>query len=899
MWATTFASPVENWTFEPLAGTSSTSGSVDGARAAARFAQPAGLAADAAGNLYIADTSNSTIRKISPAGVVSTLAGTPGASGFEDGTGYAARFSQPTHCTVDRAGNLLVVDYGNRAIRKISPTGVVSTIAAPAMPVSAAPPGAPSVDFVRPTGVAVDGAGNVFVSDSEQNDPHYPVIGDVIWKITPAGAASVLAGERGVRGSTDGTGVAAHFNQPEDLAIDANGDLIVSDSSNFTIRRVTPAGVVTTIAGTAGKYGYVDAIGAAARFSGIQGVAIAPDGMVYGYGNDRLIRTISPAAYVSTLAVHPYSQVGSVQAVAVDAGGTIYVAVDDCIRKISPGGEISDWAGILSPLGEGDGFAAEALLNASAIAVDAANNLYITGDTTIRRVTPAGLVTTWVGATGLAGHVDGAGSAARFNAPAGLAFDHAGNLFVADAQDHTIRKVAPDRTVTTVAGLAGYSGSVDGAGAEARFASPIALAIDSADNLYVADSWNVTIRKITPSGVVTTLAGMPGKMGSEDGVGAAARFMPFLEGGLTVDHAGNLYVTDAVGLRKITPAGEVSTLFGREYAIGTGPAMDEQDNIYFAGRAGIFKFTPDRQLNVIGSLGGSGLVINRTGQLIVSDYGRLYVGRRDAAPSRLVNLSCRARTGAGADTLIVGFVVEGSGQALLARAIGPSLVAQQVPDALPAARLTLFAGSSSLATNEGWSDGPDADAISATATRVGAFALARGTRDAGVLTTLEGGVYTLHATGAAPGTVLAEIYDAADAATSSARLVNISARMALASGADVGIAGFVVSGDRSKTVLVRAIGPTLAHHGVEHPVARPRLRVFSGGDVIAENSGWNSGRYAATLPGVFTRVGASALETASNDAVLLLTLRPGVYTAHATSADGTPGIVLVDIYEVE
>ena len=154
------------------------------------------------------------------------------------------------------------------------------------------------------------------------------------------------------------------------------------------------------------------------------------------------------------------------------------------------------------------------------------------------------MVTTLAGLAGSSGSANGTGSAARFYYPFGVAVDSAGNVYVADTGNNTIRKVTPAGVVTTLAGLAGSSGSADGTGSAARFNYPSGVAVDSAGNVYVADTGNNTIRKVTPAGVVTTLAGLAGSPGSADGTGSAARF--YYPHGVAVDSAGNVYVADTV-----------------------------------------------------------------------------------------------------------------------------------------------------------------------------------------------------------------------------------------------------------------------------------------------------------------------------------------------------------------
>lgn len=327
----------------------------------------------------------------------------------------------------------------------------------------------------------------------------------------PAIAAPVtittVAGLAGTAGATDATGTAARFRFPLGVAVNAAGDTLVADEQNHVIRRVTAAGVVTTIAGTAGASGFTDGTGAAARFH-------------------------SPSA------------------VASDADGNLYVAdtLNHAIRKITAAGEVTTVAGN-GTAGSADGTGAAAQFSApQAVALNTAGTqLFIadTGNHTVRRLTLAtGAVTTLAGAAGEAGSLDGAGTAARFHSPTGIAADAQGRVFVSDTENNTIRQISTTGAVTTLAGLARSAGAADGTGAAARFNEPATLALDSAGtNLYILDSENHTLRRVAVStGAVTTLAGLAGTAGSADGAGATARFN--FPAGLAMSATGELRIAD-------------------------------------------------------------------------------------------------------------------------------------------------------------------------------------------------------------------------------------------------------------------------------------------------------------------------------------------------------------------
>jgi len=271
-----------------LAGSSSF-GFADGTGSAARFNYPEGIAIDGSGNLYVADRGNHSIRKITSSGVVTTLAGSS-SSGFADGTGTAAQFREPTGTAVDGSGNVYVADRGNHSIRKITPSGAVTTLAGSGTQGFADGTGI-AAQFHSPTGIAVDGSGNVYVADRGNNR---------IRKITPSGVVTTLAGS--TSGFADGTGTTAQFSAPAGIAIDGSGNLYVADQLNSLIRKITSSGVVTTLAGS-GSSGFADGTGTAAQFREPTGIAVDGSGNVYVADQlNQRIRKITPSGVVTTLA---------------------------------------------------------------------------------------------------------------------------------------------------------------------------------------------------------------------------------------------------------------------------------------------------------------------------------------------------------------------------------------------------------------------------------------------------------------------------------------------------------------------------------------------------------------------------------------------------------------------
>jgi sugar lactone lactonase YvrE len=598
--------PADSGTLAVFAGAISGIGTADGTGDRARFYDPSGVAVDGAGNVFVADHMSHTIRKITPAGVVTTFAGRAGAPGYADGPGADARFSYPSDVAADRAGNVYVADYSNDIIRKITPVGLVATLAG-RIRGSADGAGA-AASFTGPTGVTVDAAGNVFVADYGNR---------TVRMITPAGVVTTVAGSPGASGSQDGTGAAARFNSPSSVTVDAAGNLFVAESAGHTIRRITPAGVVTTLAGSPGASGSQDGGGADARFNQPAGVAVDGAGSVFvaEFAN-HTIRKITPGGVVTTLAgsagsIGSENGLGAVarfyhpNGLATDAAGHVLVAdsYNHTVRKITPAGVVTTFAGGGEAPGSEDGSGTVARFNyPQMLAVDGAGNLFVADGVnhTIRKITSAGVVTTLAGSPGSRGSADGAGTDARFNSPEGVAVDGAGNVFVADFGNHTIRKITPAGVVTTLAGSPGSSGSTDGAGADARFRSPYGVAVDGAGNVLVADSHNRAIRKITPEGLVNTLVGAASSSGYANDGGIASPFG--LPADLAVDGAGNVFVTDQDRgtVDKITPAGVVTTLAG---SLGApfGVAVDGAGNVLVAdlGNHVVLKITPAGEVSTI------------------------------------------------------------------------------------------------------------------------------------------------------------------------------------------------------------------------------------------------------------------------------------------------------------
>lgn len=266
--------------------------SADGTGAAARFDRPEGIATDKAGNLYVAEPASDTIRRITPQGVVTTLAGTRGAIGYADATGAAARFSGPSRLASDAAGTLYVTDTGNSAVRTVTPAGTVATLAGGGT-CGAADGRGTAARFCNPKGIALDGHGNLWIADSGNH---------TVRRIDAAGNVTTVAGSPGVCGSADARGGAARFCNPQDIAVDQWDNVYVVDTGNSTIRMIKPGGDVYTLAGQAGQCGAQDGGTTVSRLCAPAGIAVDGNDLYIADSDNGTVRRINLDNVTSTVA---------------------------------------------------------------------------------------------------------------------------------------------------------------------------------------------------------------------------------------------------------------------------------------------------------------------------------------------------------------------------------------------------------------------------------------------------------------------------------------------------------------------------------------------------------------------------------------------------------------------
>ena len=501
------------------------------------------IAVDAAGNLYIAVGGANVVRRIAPSGVTTTIAGT-GVAGYsgDGGLATAARLYSPYGVAVDATGNLYVADTGNHAIRKVAADGTITTVVG---------------DLSFPYSVAVDAAGNLYLADAGDN---------MIQKMAANGTITTVAGTGGNGYSGDGGPAAkAQLSEPTGVAVGA-GNLYITDFLNNVIRRVAN-GDITTVAGNRIP-GYSGDGGPAtsAQLSRPGGVVVDGAGNLYvADTNNNAVRKVSAGGAITTVAgkgMPGYSgdggqatsaQISGPWGVALDGNGNLYIADSGnfVIRRVAPDGVITTVAGNRTPGYSGDGGLAiyARLSQAYGLAADAAGNLYIpdVSNKVIRKVDATTGVITTVAGNGTPGYSGDGGPAtsAQLNQPYGVAVDAAANLYIADYGNNTIRRVAKTGIITTVAGNGTWGHAGDGGPAtSAQLGGPQSVAIDGAENLYIADWGNGFIQKVAAeTGIITTIAG--NASGGSSGNGTPATSVHLVPQGLALDAAGNVYVASS------------------------------------------------------------------------------------------------------------------------------------------------------------------------------------------------------------------------------------------------------------------------------------------------------------------------------------------------------------------
>ncbi len=529
----------------------------NGAATSALLFQADGIAADSQGNLYVSDAANHRIRKITRAGMITTVAGT-GVAGFsgDNGPANAGQLNSPYGLAFDGTGNLYVADLGNARVRKITTDGIIKTVAGGgSLPAGDSNDGTLATDLslIAPRNLAWDGRGSIYISDFN---------GHRVYRLTPEGSLVTAAGN-GLPGSSGDGGFAnrAGLSYPAAVASDLRGNLYIGDSQNHLIRKVSAGGIISSI-----------------------GRAATPTGM------------------------------------AVDAFGTLYVADPT-------GGQILTFPIAGSP----QGFA----ILAHDLCFGPEGYVYATDGTFVRRISFTGPSTLVAGGGSLAYGDKGPATLARLNHPAGVATDAAGNIYIADRDNHRIRRVAPDGTITTIAGTGDAGDNVDGIlSTLGQLNGPTSVAADGSGNIYIADTGNHRVRVITPNMALrsVSVAGLgspsyvlPDSAGnlyvadSDKGAvlkyltsGATITFASNLKSprGLALDVAGYLYVTEMDGrhVKRIGPAGDVTLIGEGVWNIPRAVAVDVFGNVFVVdtGLQQVLQITPSGLISAIAGTGVNG-----------------------------------------------------------------------------------------------------------------------------------------------------------------------------------------------------------------------------------------------------------------------------------------------------
>ena len=640
---------------------------------AAQFSNINGIAVDRLGNLYLSDTDNHRVRKVSLSGIVTTIAGT-GAAGFsgDGGAAVSAQLNLPYGLALDGASNLYVADYGNLRVRRIGTDGVITTVAGSGRNASS-PDGLPPLEtsLLYPRNVAVDAKGNLYIAEFK---------GHRVRMLTPEGKLTTIAG-KGLAGlAGDGSpAVNAQLNGPAGMAFDRAGALYICDSANNRVRKIIADGTIVTVLGGLGS-----------QLFGPLGIALDAAGTMYVGDFD--YRVVSYTA-AGKFAVYAGSGVpgffgdggpakeaalNHVNGLAMDVNGSLYIADGGefdvalnlayitsplrggRVRRVSPTAIIDTVAGdgYMHAVGDGDVATAALLYQPEAVALDAMGNLYVAdpGTDRVREVTPNGQMTTLAG-TGLIGlgNMDGAPAATTaLYSPTGLALDAAGNLLVADSYNHRILQITPAHLVHTIAGTAGMSGtSAEGLPPlAAALNGPQGVCLDRAGALYIVDSSNHRVLRLPAGGVMQTVAGN-GSMGYAGDTGPARFAQLNMPAACAFDSAGNLFIADTGNhsIRKVAADGAISTVAGAgipgasgdggaaasaRLSLPRGLAVDDSGNIFIGdtGNNRIRIVTPDGVIHTIAGTGAAGFagdtgaaadaLLNGPAGLILDGSGALY-----------------------------------------------------------------------------------------------------------------------------------------------------------------------------------------------------------------------------------------------------------------------------------
>jgi uncharacterized protein (TIGR03437 family) len=612
---------------------------------------PAALAVDSSGKVYIAVAADNTVRVVTTDGLINLFAGS-GYSGYYGdynagtttngvctgcvaGTAILAGLTNPQGVAIGPNGSILIADTGNGSIRSVSSAGIITTISGDLKgSVGLSGDGvANTLPMLAPFGVTADSSGNIYVAESGTNR---------IRKIDTAGNITTAIGD-GIQGYAGDGGAPAkvEMSLPTSVALDSSGNVYFADSLNSRIRKLA-GGTVGTFAGS-GVFAYSGDGGAAtsAQINTPMGVAVSAAAGLGSAANlyiadtaNNVVRSVANGV-ISNFAgtgtagsngdgnAATGAQLDGPQGLAVDSAGNLYIAdtQNHRVRKVATNGTISTVAGSGTAGFGGDGAAAaSAQLNAPfGVAVDTAGNLYIAefGNNRVRKVSTNGNISTIAGngVSGFSGDQDQA-AGAQLNGPRGVAVDSAGNVYIADTGNNRVRMVASNGVITTVAGTGATGVSGDGGLAvNALVGNPVALATDSVGNVYIADG-SARVRKLFLSGIITTIAGTGIRGYSGDG-GSAPNATLDGPSAVAVNAAGNVWVADTLNnaVRYLQFAGGGTTVGAVTSGASnlSGPVAPGEVIVIWGSGLGptpLVQYQADANGLVPGSLGGTSVYVN-------------------------------------------------------------------------------------------------------------------------------------------------------------------------------------------------------------------------------------------------------------------------------------------------
>jgi cysteine-rich repeat protein len=674
-----------------------------------------GIATDRDGNVYIADYDNHRIRRLDPDGQMTTIAGT-GVDGFsgDGGPALAAQLYRPRDVAVDGLGNVYIAD-GFR-VRRVDPTGIITTVpglgSVGAVAVDgigtlfvAVGNGISKVDTngtittlatgLSPFDIALDAAGNVYVANYSTHR---------ILRVDPTGAVTTVAGTTSGYSGDDGPATAAQLSYPNGVALDAAGNLYISEWGNDRIRRVAATGIITTLAGTTAGFAGDGGQAAVAQLAGPEGVAVGADGTVYvADGGNYRLRAIAPTGVITTVAGNgsPFATADAPAtsvsipypyAVAADSAGSLYISDVDSssILRVDPSGVLTTVVGIAGGGFGGDGGdARQALLSAPwGISIDPAGNLLIadSANDRIRRVDTNGIITTIAGnGTRGFGGDGGLATSAALNIPYAVAGDSDGNVYIADSSNHRVRKVDANGIITTFAGTGVDATSGDGGPAiSAGLQDPTGIAVDAQGRVYIVDLDSNRVRRVDTDGTISTVAGSTQGFSGDEGPATSAQLSR--PRGITLDEQGVLYIADSLNgrIRRVGADGVITTVAGSSAstALGDG-AVATQAGLYFptsvAVRQGIIYIADSDDLRVR-KVDATQIITTVAGRIDPEGTGPVLQGRL-GDPQALVVTS--------AFTLFAGGT-HGVVQALRTGGTILEVVAGRYPQSTPTADLARF-----------------------------------------------------------------------------------------------------------------------------------------------------------------------------------------------------------------